>query len=83
MFEITHVEQEHPNWYLGKYFIFKAFSQYWIPNDEKFATGSPDLDTLNNQYDNQFDLSIASNKAIKNKETEIIDFSETNPFSGM
>lgn len=83
MMEITYIKHETPNWPLGNYYVFQIMCQLYVASYEKFQTGTPDIDLENNQYDNQSNLDIAANSKLNDKKSELMDFSEQNPFSGV
>lgn len=84
LFEITYVPREaSTNWPLGTYFVWEVKCQLYNASYEKFETGSPHIDRINTQYGNEADLLQGINKGLEEKKIELVDFSESNPFSGL
>lgn len=80
LMEITYVKHEVPNWPLGRYYVFQVMCQLYVASYEKFDTKSVDVDVQNIQYDNKSNLEIADNKSLTKAKTQLLDFSEKNPF---
>ena len=84
LFEITYVPREaSTNWPLGNYFVWEVKCELYTVSYEKFDTGNPHIDRINSQYGNPADLLQGINSGLENKKSELIDFSEKNPFSGL
>lgn len=79
-YEITFVKTESPFWQLGQYAIYKLTLQQFTYGYEKFNTGHPTLDQLQPVPYNTTELSMAQNTQLNQKEQEIVDKTEMNPF---
>ena len=84
LFEDTYVPREtSTNRPLGNHFVWEVKCELYTASYEKFDTGNAHIDRINSQYGNDADLLQGINKGLEKKKVELIDFSETNPFSGL
>ena len=77
LFEINFVEHENPFYQHGKLYSYKLTCELFSYNNEEVQTGNTDIDSVEN--DNLND--IGENETIQNLDVNIIDFTETDPFS--
>lgn len=84
LFEITYVPREaSTNWPLGNYFVWEVKCELYTASYEKFETGNAHIDRINDQYGNEADLLQGINEGLEKQKAKLVDFSETNPFSGL
>ncbi len=83
LFEIVYVMHETPNWPLGRYYVFQVKCELYTAAYEKFNTKSPDIDILNSSNNNQVNLDLAINTHLETVKSNLVDFNEHNPFSGL
>lgn len=89
-FEIVHVEHESVFYALGNLHVYDIKCELFEYSNERFATGRADVDTYfdgitTNNVDNLTDLgntdSIAKNLFFEDEANDILDLTETDPFS--
>jgi hypothetical protein len=81
IFEINFVEHENPFYQHGKLYCYKLACSLWSYNHEEVQTGNTDIDNVQTE---QNDIAQSTeNTVIENldKDNNIIDFSEIDPFS--
>lgn len=84
LFEITYVPREaSTNWPIGNYFVWEVKCELYTASYDKFDTGNTHIDRINTQYGNEADLLQGINTGLESKKVELVDFTETNPFSGL
>ena len=84
LFEITYVPRERStNWPLGTYYVWEVKCELYNTSYEKFDTESEHINRVNTQYGNTADLLQGINTNLETKKNELVDFSESNPFSGL
>ena len=84
LFEITYVPREaSTNWPLGNYFVWEVKCELYTASYDKFETGNAHIDRINTQYGNEADVLQGINAGLEKKKVDLVDFSETNPFSGL
>ena len=77
LFEINFVEHENPFYQHGKLYSYKLTCELMSYNTEEVETGNTDIDAVVAENENE----LGENDTIQNLGTNIIDFTETNPFS--
>lgn len=82
LFEINFVEHENPFYQLGKLYCYKLTCELFPYNDEEFNTGNTDVDAVVPEHE-LTSASKGDNDIIQEEQNreDIIDFSETDPFS--
>lgn len=94
-YEIHYVEQEHPFYQLGRLNVFTLACEIFTYSNEVFETGVPEIDRVGKRYSTLVDANnhlannasissidpLAENDSFATLDDDIIDFSETNPFS--
>ena len=81
MFEIMYVSTVAPFWPLGKWYVFTLNCQLYVSSpSEKFETGNAEIDFITKQYGAVEEMDEGTNIALKKKKSDLIDFSEQNPF---
>lgn len=80
IFEVNFVEHENPFYNLGKLHTFKLTVELFTYNNEKFDTGSVDIDRIEDDYSSENILTINDNEVIEDEKTDVVDFNETSPF---
>lgn len=81
IFEINFVEHENPFYQLGKLYSFRLACELFTYNEESVNTGNTDIDAA--QTEDYLRGTTAENQEIQDLDTEldILDFTETDPFS--
>jgi hypothetical protein len=77
LFEINFVEHENPFYQHGKLYSYKLTCELMSYNTEEVETGNTDIDSVVAENENE----LGENDTIQNLGTNIIDFTETDPFS--
>jgi hypothetical protein len=77
LFEINFVEHENPFYQHGKLYSYKLTCELMSYNTEEVETGNTDIDAVVAENENE----LGENDTIQNLGTNIIDFTETDPFS--
>jgi hypothetical protein len=77
LFEINFVEHENPFYQHGKLYSYKLVCELFSYSNEEMQTGNSDIDSV--EADNVND--IGENETIDLLDNNIIDFTETDPFS--
>lgn len=89
MFKVMHVEHEAIFYQLGSLQVYDLRLELFEYSGERFNTGINSIDTLFDSYDLTSNTAYANvesvdlfgdNQTIQTEATEILDFSETNPF---
>lgn len=83
LFQINFSEHESVFYQLGYRYIWRIDVQKFDYASEKITTGIPEIDRTQDIFENLDSTSqdpIADNDHIKNDATDILDWSETNPF---
>jgi len=77
LFEINFVEHENPFYQHGKLYSYRLTCELFSYNTEEVQTGNTDIDAVVPENENE----LGENEHIQNLSVDIIDFTETNPFS--
>lgn len=77
LFEINFVEHENPFYQMGKLYSYKLTCELFTYSQEEFDTGTTDIDAAETENQGL----TGENDAIQNEMLNIIDFSDTDPFS--
>jgi hypothetical protein len=77
LFEINFVEHENPFYQHGKLYSYKLTCELMSYNTEEVETGNTDIDAVVAENENE----LGENDTIQNLGTNIIDFTESDPFS--
>lgn len=77
LFEINFVEHENPFYQHGKLYSYRLTCELMSYNAEKVETGNTDIDTVVTENENE----LGENDTIQNFGTNIVDFTESDPFS--
>jgi hypothetical protein len=83
LFEMTYVKRDTPNWPLGRYYVWSINCQLYQVSYERFNTGNTHIDRITTQYSNEEDIKQGINNNLDSKKVSLVDFDETNPFSGL
>jgi len=77
LFEINFVEHENPFYQHGKLYSYRLTCELMSYNTEEVETGNTDIDAVVTENENE----LGENDTIQNLGTNIIDFTESDPFS--
>ena len=77
-FEITKVDYDKFFFQFGKTFVYSLKCVAYTGGYEPITTGIDEVDSIG--YDNQSELNLGTNAAVKEKETTLRVFDEMNPF---
>jgi hypothetical protein len=77
LFEINFVEHENPFYQHGKLYSYRLTCELMSYNTEEVETGNTDIDAVVAENENE----LGENDTIQNLGTNIIDFTESDPFS--
>jgi hypothetical protein len=77
LFEINFVEHENPFYQIGKLYSYRLTCQLYNYNEEEFNTGNTDIDGAEKDIRGL----TAENNEISTLDNDILDFTETDPFS--
>jgi len=77
LFEINFVEHENPFYQHGKLYSYKLTCELFSYNTEEVETGNTDIDAVVAENEDE----LGENDNIQNLADNIVDFTETNPFS--
>lgn len=77
LFEINFVEHENPFYQHGKLYSYRLTCELMSYNTEEVETGNTDIDTVVTENENE----LGENDTIQNLGTNIVDFTESDPFS--
>lgn len=77
LFEINFVEHENPFYQHGKLYCYKLVCELFNYNSEEVDTGNTDIDAVISEHQGI----TGENVTIQNLDSDIIDFTETDPFS--
>tara|TARA_Y100000034_G_scaffold117999_1_gene158209 strand:- start:538 stop:1179 length:642 start_codon:yes stop_codon:yes gene_type:complete len=84
LFEIVFTEHERPFYSLGRNYVYQVRAELFQYNQEDLDTGIAAIDDTETDLENADDVSkdvFAQNTEIENEaDTEILDFSQQNPF---
>ena len=84
LFEIVFTEHERPFYSLGRNYVYQVRAELFQYNQEDLDTGIPAIDNTETDLANANDISndaFAQNTEIETEaDTEILDFSQQNPF---
>ncbi|PNX49275.1 MAG: hypothetical protein BV459_00375 [Thermoplasmata archaeon M11B2D] len=86
LLEITHVEDESPFYPLGSLTVFKLSCEMFKYSQEVLDTGYPEIDSVEDIFENADDSSkdpFARNDIIEQEASNIVDFTEDNPFGNL
>lgn len=77
LFEINFVEHENPFYQHGKLYSYRLTCELMSYNTEEVETGNTDIDAVVTENENE----LGENDTIQNLGTNIVDFTESDPFS--
>lgn len=79
LYEITKVQPPSTKWAHGKNFAYSIYLKHFMFNNEHFDSGIGEVDSINNQFDNDFNISQAINQASNAEQSKIIDNNPLDP----